>query len=57
MFLFIYLLGYVWLLKNLRKNTKEKKLIRKIKNKFKINKLLKYISSNLFYLFFLLYKD
>ena len=57
MFLFIYLLGYVWLLKNLRKNTKEKKLIRKIKNKFKINKLLKYISSNLFYLLFLLYKD
>ena len=36
---------------------KEKKLIKKIKNKFKINKLLKYISSNLFYLLFLLYKD
>ena len=57
MFLFIYLLGYVWLSKNLRKNMKEKKLIKKIKNKFKINKLLKYISSNLFYLLFLWYKD
>ena len=47
---------YIWFLKNLRENKKERKQkgkkIRDKKNKFKFNKLFLYISSNSFYLFF-----
>ena len=53
-------IGYVWFLKNLREDGKEKKQRekgernkkwRKIKNKFKINKLFLFTNSNLFHLF------
>ena len=56
-------LGSVWLMEKLRKNVKKKKnnnkrqeKVIKIKNKFKHNKLFLHVSSNLFYLFFLLYE-
>ena len=53
-------IGYVWFLKNLREDGKERKQRekgernkkwRKIKNKFKINKLFLFTNSNLFHLF------
>ena len=53
-------IGYVWFLKNLREDGKEKKQRekgernkkwRKIKNKFKINKLFLFTNSNSFHLF------
>ena len=42
---------YVWFVEHLRENAREKKNRRKIKNKFKINKLFLYIISNSFIYF------
>ena len=45
---------HVWLVENLKKNARKKKIDRKnkIKNRFKVNKLFLFLFLNSFYLFY-----
>ena len=48
-------LGYVWLSESLKENVRKRKwrgqVEEKVKNKFKVNKLFLYITSNIFHRF------